>query len=329
MQPAAVIRVCRAMASLKLTLVALFFFAAGVIVEYLALANAIWVLVLPLLLLSVNLLAAIATNPVFRRSGALLVFHLALLTLVVLVALGRMSGLKGHLELSEGEEFNGQLTELEAAPWHRSTLDGVHFRNEGFSISYAPGLKRERTRNAVRYMDADGRERFAEIGDQTPLVLNGYRFYTSPNKGYAPAFLWYPAAGGEPMLGAVHLPSYPANAYRQSRDWMLPGTAVRIWTQLQFDETILNPEKPSQFRFPENFVVVVRIGEARHELKPGEALALPEGRLVFQGLRSWMGYTVFYDWTLHWLLGTALVAVGALGWYFWNKFAAQPWDRPA
>lgn len=329
MQSAAITQFVRTLASLKLTLVALFLFAAGVMDAYFTTSNTAWVLVLPLLLLSVNLLAAIGTNHVFRRSGPLLIFHLALLALVVLVALGRMTSLKGHLELSEGEEFNGQLTEAESAPWHRSTLDQVHFRNEGFSVSYAPGLKRERTRNAVRFVDAEGMERFEEIGDQHPLILNGYRFYTSPNKGYAPAFLWYPAAGGEPMLGTVHLPSYPANAYRQARDWVLPGTAVRVWTMLQFDETILNPEKPSQFRFPENFMVIVRVGETRYELKPGGEVKLAEGRLVFQGLRSWMGYTVFYDRTLHWLLGTALVAVAALAWYFWNKFAAQPWDRPA
>jgi hypothetical protein len=43
-------------------------------------------------------------------------------------------------------------------------------------------------------------------------------------------------------------------------------------------------------------------------------------------LRTWMGYTVFYDWTIHWMLVVCMVAVGALGGYFWRKFAAKPWN---
>lgn len=318
---------CRAMASLKLTLAALFFFGAGVLYAYFSGAYTTLALVLPLLLLSLNLLAAVLTNAAFRRSGALLVFHVALLGIILLIAAGRLSYLKGHVELSQGEEFAGRLTEVESGPWHWPRLDRVYFTNDGFSIGYAPGLLRERTRNAIRYVDADGNEARTEIGDQTPLVLHGYRFYTSPNKGFAPTFIWYPAAGGGPLLGTVHMPAYPIHEYRQAREWQLPGTALKVWTMLQFDEIILDPGKPSAFRLPQNYQLIVRVGELRRELRPGQALELPQGRLVYQGLRSWMGYTVFYDWTIHWLLATCLVAVGALGWYFWNKFAAHPWDQ--
>jgi cytochrome c biogenesis protein len=318
---------CRAMASLKLTLAALFFFAGGVLYAYLSGVHTTLVLVPPLLLLSLNLLAAVLTNAAFRRSGPLLLFHLALIAVILLIAAGRLSYLKGHVELSEGEEFDGRLTEVESGPWHWSKLDQVHFTNDGFSIRYAPGLRRESTRNAIRYLDAGGNEMRTEIGDQTPLVLHGYRFYTSPNKGFAPTFIWYPAAGGEPLLGTVHMPSYPIHEYRQAREWQLPGTALKVWTMLQFDEIILDPEKPSAFRLPQNYRLIVRVGELRRELRPGQTLELPQGRLIYQGLRSWMGYTVFYDWTIHWLLATCLVAVGALGWYFWNKFAAHPWDQ--
>lgn len=327
MQPATLTQAFRTLASLKLTLAALFFFATGIVYAYLSGAHTTLAIVPSLILLSVNLLAAISTNQAFRRSGALLVFHVALLAVVVLIAAGRMSYLKGHLELSEGEEFDGRLTESESGPWHWSGLDQVHFINEGFSIRYAPGLQRERTRNKVRFVDAEGREQTAEIGDQVPLVLHGYRFYTSPNKGFAPAFLWHPATGGQPLLGSVHLPSYPVHAYRQAKEWQLPGTETRVWTMLQFDENILDPGNPSEFRLPEKHVVIVRIGKSRFELQPGGEVILPEGRLVYEGLRSWMGYTVFYDWTIQWLLAASLTAVGALGWHFWKKFAAQPWDQ--
>lgn len=320
------IRAITALASLKLTLAALVFFAAGILYAYFSGEHSTLALVPPLLLLSLNLIAAVASNPVFRRSGPLLLFHLALIGIILLVAAGRLSYLKGHLELSEGEEFSGALTEVDAGVWHRSGLDRVHFSNDGFRIAYAVGMQRDKTRNAVRYIDAGGREQRAEIGDQTPLVLAGYRFYTSPNKGFAPTFVWYPAAGAAPSLGAVHLPSYPIHEYRQARDWQLPGTAIKVWTMLQFDEIILDPEATSEFRLPSKYKLIVRIGDLRRELQPGEAIDLPQGRLVYDGLRSWMGYTVFYDWTIHWLLAACVLAVGALGWHFWRKFGARPWN---
>lgn len=327
MQQPSLITVWRTLASLRLTLLALCFFAVGILYVYLGGMHATVALVLPLSLLSLNLLAAVLIYPAFRQSGALLLFHLALLGIILLIAAGRLSYLKGHVELSEGEEFAGQLTEFESGPWHPSGLERLRFTNEGFSIAYDPGLQRRMTRNAIHYIDTDGREQNVEIGDQIPLILSGYRFYTSSNKGFAPTFMWYPATGGEPLLGTVHMPSYPVHEYRQAREWPLPGTALKVWTMLRFDEIILDPAKPSEFRLPDRHKVIVRVGALRRELQPGEAIELPEGRLVYEGLRTWMGYTVFYDWTIHWLLATCLVAVGALGWYFWNKFAAHPWDQ--
>jgi hypothetical protein len=319
-------RCCRALASLRLTLVALVFFAGGILYAYFSGEHTTLALVPPLLLLSVNLIAAVATNPVFWRSGPLLLFHLALIGIILLVALGRLSYLKGRLELADGEEFSGVLSEVDAGVWHRSRLDKVFFSNEGFRISYDQGVQRGKTRNAVRYIDAGGREQRTEIGDQTPLVLEGYRFYTSPNKGFAPAFLWYPAVGGAPQLGTVHLPSYPIHEYNQARDWLLPGTDIKVWTALQFNEILLDPEAPSEFKLPQRYKLIVRIGELRREMQPGEAIDLPQGRLVYDGLRTWMGYTVFYDWTIHWLLAACVLAVSALGWHFWRKFATRPWN---
>lgn len=314
------------LASLKLTLFILVALGAGIVLSYAEWMNGTWALALPLALFALNLMAAVASRPAFRRQQALLIFHLGLIAIVLLLAAGRLSYLKGRVELSEGQEFDGQLTAFEAGPWHWWGLDRVHFSNEGFRIAYAPGVVRDKTRNTVRYVDGEGREQRAEIGDQQPLVLAGYRFYTSPNKGFAPAFLWYPAAGGEPVLGTVHLPSYPLNEYRQSREWRLPGSGITIWTMLQFDEILLDPKASTEFRLPERHKVIVRVHEQRHELQSGQSVDLPEGRLVYDGLRTWMGYTVFYDWTIHWMLVVCMVAVGALGWHFWRKFAAKPWN---
>lgn len=313
-------------ASLKLTLFILAALGAGILLAYTGRLDGTWALAVPLTLFALNLAAAVATRPVFRQQRALLVFHLGLIGIVLLLAAGRLTYLRGTVEVAEGAQFDGRLSSTDAGPWHWSRLQRIHFSNDGFRIGYAAGVLRDKTSNLLRYTDEDGREQRAEIGDQVPLVLHGYRFYTSPNKGFAPAFLWYPAAGGAPLLGAVHLPAYPIHEYGQAREWQLPGTAIKVWTMLQFDEVILDPARQSEFRLPRDYKVVMRIGPLRRVLQPGQAIELPEGRLVFDGLRTWMGYTVFYDWTTRWLLAVCLLSVGALGWHFWRKFGARPWN---
>lgn len=315
----------RSLASLRLTLALLVVLAVAILLAYQSEEWRSWSLALPLAALSGNLLAAVATNGVFRRQLPLLIFHLALVALLLLVAAGRLTYLKGTLELTEGATFEGQLTTADAAPFHFGDLAGVRFANEGFAIDYAPGLKRGPTRNQVGWVDDSGRRRTEIIGDQQPLKQKGYRFYTSFNKGFAPLFLWQPA-GGPPQLGTVHLPAYPLHELTQAREWTPPGSAVPVWVMLQLDEQVLDPDAPTAFRLPEKYRLVVRAGDNRVELLPGQSIDLPGGRLDFQGLKTWMGYTVFYDWTLPWLAAACVVAVLSLGWHFWRKFAARPWD---
>lgn len=314
------------LASLKFTLVVMSLVGAGVIFSYRSEGTITWALALPLFLFSLNIFAAILTNPVFRRQMPLLMFHLALIAIVLLVAVGRLSYMKGHVELAEGETFSAHEAEIDKGPWHWGQLDQVSFTNEGFTIEYAVGVQRGKTANSLQWRDEEGREKRGVIGDMTPLTLYGYNFYTSPNKGFAPTFIWYPDAG-EHVAGSVHLPSYPRHEYKQAMTWTPPGSKTAVWVMLQFDDIILDPKKPSEFRLPTEHKLVVRAGEERRELKPGESIRLPDGVLKYNGLRSWMGYTIFYDFTLPWLLAAGVLAVGCMAWYFWQKFSVRPWDR--
>lgn len=313
-----------AVASLNLTLIALILLGLGVVVAYVNEAGKTWPMVLPLLLLALNLLSAIVTRPVFRRQLPLLVFHLALLALIALVAAGRLSYLKGWVKLIDGESFAGQLGELDAGPLHRNRLADISFSNAGFSIEYQSGMRRGPTQNRVRVRDSNGIERERVIGDQDPLVLDGYRFYTSSNKGFAPIFLWQPK-GGEPQLGSLMLPSYPINDFNQSIEWTPPGSTTVVWVALELDAPVVDPERASTFRLPKRHRLILRFGDVRHELVPGAAVELAEGRLVYQGLRTWMGYQVFHDWTIPWMLAACFIAVASLAAHFWRKFASRPW----
>jgi len=317
----------RALASLRLTLgllLLLLLFVALFLVN--REISSIW-LALPLGLLALNLLAAILTHPAFRREPALLTFHLALLALVGLAALGRLTHLDGQAEVTTGEGFDNTLVQRWGGPWHNDRLAQLRFRLDDFTIDYTPSqgvAQRDATRAHVHWRDTHGNEQQGIIGDHYPLILEGYRFYTTHNKGFAPVFLWQPA-GGAPQQGSIHLPAWPAHEYRQALDWTLPGTTHRLWAELQFEEVILDPQRPSRFRPPREHRLVVRMGDLRQELQPGEWLDLHDGRLTYRELRTWMGFKVFYDWTLPWLLAAGVMAVLSLGWHYWRKCAAKPW----
>jgi len=294
--------------------------AGGISWTYLSGARAGLAVAAPLALLALNLAAAILVNPAFRRQAPLLVFHVALLALVALAAAGRLSYLNGRVELSTGEGFAGELLDSERGLLHVSRLERVDFVNEGFEIDYAPKWKRMETRNRVRWRGADGAVQAGIIGDQTPLVLEGYRFYTTSNKGFALVLEWRPA-NGRAARGTLHLPPYPVMQLGQQAEWLLPSTDQKVLARLRIDEELIDYEKASGFRLPPKHDVEIQVDGKSHRLVPGSALELAGGRLGYHGLTTWMGYVVFSDWTLPWLLAAALLAAGTLAWHFWRKYA--------
>lgn len=352
------LRILHQLASLKLALVILLALGAGVLTAYLSEVRTTWALVVPLALLAINLSAAIITNASFHRQKGLLVFHIALVAIVLLIAIGRLTYLRGTLELTNGVLFDGSLTSVEAGPWHLGRLRDIKFYQDGFEIDYLPGTpnqgfgtdkkqettaqvspaaasepvvtdtigaRRGATRNRVHWLDKKGEWQSAVVGDNEPLVIYGYNFFTTSNKGFSPLFAWTPN-GGTPVTGAINLPAYPSNEFKQYLEWTPPGSNLKLWTQLQFDDVIINPYKPSKFRLPERHKIIIRQGNDRHELKVGDSIKFPEGTLTYQELTAWMGYNVDHDWTIGWLLAACVVAMLSLTWHFWRKFAARPWQ---
>ena len=312
------------LASLRLTLAAIVLLGAGawIVAERPDESAFSAELIVPLTLLSLNLVAAVVTNRAFRRQPALLVFHLALLSLVLLGLASRLTYLEGTTELAVGQSFPG-LVERKQGIWHRGRLDEVEFVNQGFSVNYRPQLRRDKTINRVVWRDDLGFERRSEIGDQMPLVLHGYRFYTTSNKGFAAMFRWEPAQG-EPQVGTVNFPSYPMYASQQKSIWRLGTDDIQV--TLNISELLIDPSTDSEFRMPQRHTVTVDLPWRVATLAPGEVLLLPQGRLVYVGLSTWMGYAVTYDWTVPWLLAACTLAVLALGWHFWGKFSLRPWQ---
>lgn len=315
------------LASLRLTFAIFVVFLLGILLAHLAALSFSPIVIACCFFLALNLIATLVTNGNFRRQPALLVFHLALLAIVILVAAGRLIYLNGQAEVLEGQAFSGRLVSFESGRFHPWSLKEASFVNHGFQVRYAPGLQRLETTNRVSWIDEQGVEQMAVIGDDKPLLLKGYRFYTTWNKGFSLIFEWLPK-GSAPLLGSVNLPGYPGNALKQAQQWQLPGLPEPVWAMLQFEGDLIPLDREGEFRLPDDYQVVVRYGDQRWELSPADSKAadLPGGQLRYVGLTTWMGYLVTWDATIPWLLLASTIAVLALSWHFWQKYSRRPWN---
>ena len=245
----------RALGSIRLALVGMLLLAIGAALSYdNPVGTPVWVLVAPLAFLAVNLLAAIATNPRINRRGGLLVFHLGLLAIIVLAGIGRLTHLDAQLEITEGAAFSpSDMTHLAKGPWHSGALEQLAFVQGSFTVDYSPGMVRGLTHSTVFIPQDTARPsgptndsqswQTKVVGDDRPLKLEGYRFYTTFNKGFAPVLTWIPDGGGEALSGTIHMPSYPLFDYKQESSWTPPnekgvGKEIKFWLRLKTAPTM-------------------------------------------------------------------------------------------
>lgn len=308
----------RYIASLKLTLVGIVALILGVLLTYIEWVTASAWIAIPLSLLSVNLLAALITNPRFRSQSGLLIFHLCLLAVMLLATYGWLSNLKGRIEIMEGQSFDTRNLEVIRQgpwhPWHR--LESLKFQQGPMRVEYAPNLIRAQTQSHIAI---SVNRTVMTVGDNIPLKVDGYRFYTTSNKGYAAVLTWR-GEEGEIQRGAIHFPSYPLNDWQQLNDWQTPG-GEKLGFELLLTE---KPKAEKSWTFDHSHnkgsLQIKRHDGTAITLKAGESINLQHGELSFEQLRMWMGYEVFYDPMLALLFAAALVGIFGLGWHFYQKF---------
>ena len=323
-------RLVRYSASLKLTLFLFFIFGAGVILWHFtehALKN--WLITIPLLLLAFNLMTALLTNKIFRIHGWLLLFHVGLLLLLLLIGISQVTKLIGSVEVTNGTVYDQSSVQWQQGIFHRNRLDKLQFKLEKFTINYAPShgtVVRQDTQAYITWLDEEGGVKKGIVGDKVPLKIYGYKLYTTHNKGFAPMFKWQPNQGF-PIEGSVHLPAWPEHEFNQVNELQIPNTPYKLWLNLKFFDPIFSTTEPSTFRIPSDFTLIARVEEQRYELQPGGFIEFETGRLKFLGLNTWMGFQIFYDWSLPWMLGAALLALFGLAGHFWKKFAPTPWQE--
>lgn len=258
-------------------------------------------------LLVANLVAALATNTKLKSQPMLFALHAALIALIAAIGLDRMTSMSGRVEVTEGAMFEASNVKADAGLLHRLLLDKVKFLQGPFEITYAPGMKRRETESIIRIPQQNGAWREVRVGDDTPLTFGDYRFYTTHNKGFAP-ILTYVNAAGAAQTGSIHMPSYPSNESMQGISWTPPGASrpLKIW--LHIPEPVFEKDKAWKFAKPANTHLVLMDGEKRQELRVGEIVTLASGQLRYDGLRSWMGYTIVGQSLTHWIAAAGFIA---------------------
>ncbi len=313
------------LASTRLTLVGMALLSIGAGLSYDNPEHiSVWALNGPLLLLSLNLFAAILVLPAINRRPGLLMFHLGLLSICLLAGIGRLTYFDARIEIDENSAFTlDAMRDVKQGPWHMGDLSQVKFIQQGFSVEYGAGLIRGRTRSHVLLSDGFGGWKPQVVGDDRPLIIDGFRFYTTFNKGFSALLTWVPDQG-ESITGSIHMPSYPLFEYRQDNSWTPPGAEqeIKFWLRLNTGYTL--EEEWLLDGYNASAILVVNDGDQRVELAPGSGIQLPDGYLRYEGLSTWMGYKIFYDPTLMWLFFAAMMTVLGLCIHYWQKFSDQP-----
>jgi hypothetical protein len=280
----------------------------------------------PLLLLLINLSAAILSNARFRADLPLLLFHLALLAFLALLLVARLNYFDGGVKLSTGTLFEGNYLSVERGILHGDGAERLRFANDGMIEQAPPGGGDPITFNQVRWWDSSGRPYLAEIGNDRPLVLNGYRIFSTNFRGFAPIFRWRTKTGEE-SIGTVHLPETSAGDFPSGDKVTLPGGG-QAWVQMRSAE---NSEAQQQ-RIDLGAAtlkhhLVLRIKDKRYEVQPNASIELTEGQLTYLQLGTWIGYRVTYDPTPPWLAASVFLGVVSLLWFYARLWRMSAQDK--
>ncbi len=299
--------------------------AAAVLLAHLTPLSSGQTLLLPLLLLMVNLLAAVLLVPGFRVKPYLLGFHLALLFMVIALGWAQLSRYEAAFELVEGERFDGWVDAAEGGLL-RDLNQPLPFsiQSESMQLNYGPNHRRDKAINRVSWWDERGEGYQGTISNHVPLTIAGYRIYTSRYRGFSLLLRWQPVSG-EVQTARVNLPSYLENSLAQSKQWTIPGTDTEVWAMLGWEGDPFPVDRDFVFTAPEQSHLVLRSGGQRYKLMPGDAVQLPSGSLQFIRPEVWLGYRISYDPTISLLVGTSFMAALLLMLHYIQRFQRRPW----
>jgi cytochrome c biogenesis protein len=317
MHQSALIRLAAPLASLRLTAAAMAALFATVFLAYaLTLADSGWI-VPPLVVLALNLCAAIMVNRRIRGSPGLIAFHVALLAICLLAGAGILTRMHGRVEVVEGTAFDpSEVQIVEQGIWRNVDVPRSAFVQGPVEVDFTSGLLRQHTRSSVA-VPLDGGMPESELSDTHPLKIAGYRFSPTSNKGYALLLTWRDDAGGE-TTGAVHMPSFPALEWKQEQGWRTPAGEDVLFTL----KPPLRPAGEASWTLRGDGAaaeVAVILQDRPTILRPGEWQRLRGGALRLESVRLWLGYRIDREPLIGWMLLVAILGIAGLSLHFYRR----------
>jgi cytochrome c biogenesis protein len=271
----------------------------------------------------------------YLREAGNLLFHLALLGVLVSIAAGGLFGYKGDKLLVEGQKFYDSRTALDEFYPGRlvsgSDLAPFNLTLNSFSASYyTSGESRGQPSNFqahVTYAASPGApERTYDIRINDPLSVDSLKVYLIGH-GYAPVFRVTDGHGNVTYSGAT--PFIPANTGTMLSDGVVKApeatgqgglgfmgvfvpTAISVGGTLEsvFPAAVnpavsligysgnlgLNSGIP-QSVYQLNTAGMTKVAGSPHLLFPGQTWKLPGGRgsITFTGYKQWVSLSITYD----------------------------------
>jgi len=282
-----------------------------------------------------------------RETGNLL-FHLALLALLVAVAAGGMFGAKGQVIVREGSAFSNTLTQYDSfSPGRLFKADRLvpfTVRLDQFRATYQEdgmqrGAPREFAADVVYSTGPGTAERKATIGVNEPLAIDGTKVFLVGH-GYAPTFVIKDATGKVLLDDSVVFLPQDGN-FTSDGVLKIPDATPQIgFTGVFLPTAERDPVRggfssfPAPLR-PEVFLSVwrgdlgldkgtpqsvYRLDTSSMErlglknLKPGQTWTLPDGlgTLTFTGVSEYATFNVASDPGSGWALAAAVMAIVGL-----------------
>ena len=308
------------LSGLPLTLLGLVTFLAGVLPVVTGYVSATSGLALGYSLLLINLVFAILVREKIKNNPFLLLFHMALLLMLLAVGVSRLTYFKGWVEISLDMPITEPTGVISKGPWHPNAFKKTRVALLDFEANYGSDGRYQSIRSLLQVGNS---QQPTLIADSQTADILGYQFTQSSNIGFALSFVWM-ATDGTLVQGVSHFPSQTAYPETQGIDLQLPGVEKSIWIGLDIvskRQDFFTPE----FHVPEDYSYTVMSTSGPQMVTPNSAVSLPEGQLMLNGLVPWIGYDLYYDPSIYFLLFTSLIGVCALAIFLWQRQVKTSW----
>lgn len=270
--------------------------------------------------LAVNLMLAILVREKIRHNLPLLVFHIALLLIMLSVVVSRLTYFKGWAIMSENETLRQPTGIINQGPWHRSKLNSMPVLQQSFLAYFDEEGRRLDTESWLQPFDA--KEAILITNKETADVA-GYQFTISNNLGFSVDLTWI-SGQGDIIRGLLQMPSQISQPETQGRKLILPDITDDIWLGLEIESARKSFFYP-YFSIPDHFYFTVVVGSESQQLKLGESIDLFGGTLILNNIIPWIGYEMYYDPAIYFLLIASIIAVIALGYFLSQRLGDSHW----